>query len=92
VRTKRYTYTKDLSGPWLLFDNQKDPYQMDNLVNNPKFQNVKNDLELKLSQLLEKTNDRFLSGIEYIKKWGYVIDKTGTVPYTKINYQGLPIE
>ncbi len=92
VRTKRYTFTKDLSGPWLLFDNQKDPYQMNNLVNDPKFTKVKNDLELKLTQLLNKTNDRFLSGKEYIKKWGYVIDKTGTVPYIKINYQGLPIE
>ena len=30
--------------------------------------------------------------MEYIKKWGYVVDETGTVPYDKINYQGLPIK
>lgn len=83
VRTKRYTYVKDLSGPWLLFDNQKDPFQLINLVKEEKFQQVKNDLEIKLEQLLNKTNDKFLPGIDYIKKWGYVVDKRGTVPYTK---------
>ncbi len=34
IRTKRYTYVKDLNGPWLLYDNEKDPYQMKNLCNN----------------------------------------------------------
>jgi hypothetical protein len=27
-----------------------------------------------------------------VKKWNYVIDATETVPYVKINYQGLPIQ
>ena len=92
VRTKRFTYVKDLSGPWLLFDNMKDPYQLNNLVNDKGYQQVKNDLEGKLARLLQKTNDQFLPGQEYIKKWGYVTDKNGTVPYVKINYQGLPVE
>jgi arylsulfatase A-like enzyme len=91
ARTKRYTYVKDLSGPWLLFDNLKDPFQLNNLVKDQKYQKQKDELELKLSALLKKTNDQFLSGKEYIKKWGYVTDKTGTVPYVKINYQGSPI-
>ncbi len=26
LRTLNYTYTRDLKGPWLLFDNKKDPY------------------------------------------------------------------
>ena len=92
VRTKRYTYVKDLSGPWLLFDNQKDPFQLNNMVKDKAYQQIKNELEMKLAQLLHKTNDTFLPGKEYIKKWGYLIDKTGTVPYVKINYQGLPVE
>jgi len=92
VRTSRYTYVKDLSGPWLFFDNQKDPFQLNNLVKDKKYQRIRNDLELKLSQLLTKTNDQFLPGMEYIKKWKYVTDATGTVPYIKINYQGLPVE
>lgn len=82
---------KDLSGPWLLFDNQKDPFQLNNLVNNKKYEKVQNELENELSEILKKNKDEFRPGIEYIKKWNYVIDETGTVPYVKINYQGLPV-
>jgi arylsulfatase A-like enzyme len=92
VRTKRYTYVRDLSGPWLLFDNLQDPFQLKNLVSEPASGKIREQLDGQLSQLLEKNNDQFLPGKEYIKKWGYVLDNTGTVPYIKINYQGLPIE
>ncbi len=92
VRTKRYTYVRDLSGPWLLFDNQKDPFQMNNLVKEAKYQQIRIELESELNHLLAKNKDKFLPGLEYIKKWNYVIDKTGTIPYTKINYQGMPVE
>src|SRR5205823_2252080 len=36
IRTARHTYARDLSGPWLLFDNEKDPWQLDNLVGKPE--------------------------------------------------------
>ncbi|MGP1990489.1 hypothetical protein D9V96_001210 [Zobellia laminariae] len=39
-------------------------------------------MEKLLSQRLKETGDEFLPGLEYIKKWGYPIDETGTVPYT----------
>jgi arylsulfatase A-like enzyme len=91
VRTRRYTYVRDLTGPWLLYDNQKDPFQLTNLLEDKKYQETKSELDGMLSQLLKKNNDLFLPGMEYVKKWGYVLDKTGTVPYVKINYQGLPI-
>ncbi len=92
VRTKRYTYVKDLSGPWLLFDNQKDPFQMKNMVNDKKYEKVQKELENELSDILKKNKDEFLHGLEYIKEWNYVIDETETIPYIKINYQGLPVE
>ena len=82
VRTHQYTYARDLNGPWLLFDNQSDPLQMNNLVDDPAFSNKKEELEQLLSQRLKATNDEFLHGLEYIKKWKYPLDKTGTVPYT----------
>jgi arylsulfatase A-like enzyme len=31
LRTERYTYVRSIHGPWLLYDNQTDPYQMHNL-------------------------------------------------------------
>ena len=30
VRTTRYTYCRDLNGPWLLYDNDSDPFQLNN--------------------------------------------------------------
>jgi arylsulfatase A-like enzyme len=91
VRTKRYTYVKDLNGPWLLFDNLKDPYQLINQVNEKGYQQVQKELDKELTSILKKNCDEFLPGMEYIKKWHYVVDETGTIPYVKINYQGLPI-
>ena len=92
VRTKQYTYVKDLKGPWLLFDNIKDPFQMHNMVNEIDSRKVQEALERKLSALLKERGDDFLPGMDYIKKWNYVTDESGTVPYVKINYQGLPIK
>lgn len=91
VRTKRYTYVKDLKGPWLLFDNKEDPFQQNNLIRSKKHSKIISLLEKELQQLLENTNDDFLPGVEYVKKWGYVLDNTGTAPYNKINYLGKPI-
>ena len=82
IKTLTYTYTRDLKGPWLLFNNIKDPYQLNNLVGNDDFAAVQNDLEKRLTERLKETNDAFLSGEEYLEKWGYSVDETGTVPYT----------
>jgi arylsulfatase A-like enzyme len=91
VRTKRYTYVRDLDGPWLLFDNKKDPYQMNNLIDDEGLESVIKDLENHLQKLLQKTNDDFLPGMEYIKKWNYVVDHNQTIPYQEMNYKGEPI-
>ena len=45
VRTKRYTYVRDLKGPWLLYDNEKDPYQLDNLCNKPEHAKLQKKLQ-----------------------------------------------
>jgi arylsulfatase A-like enzyme len=81
IRTCQYTYVRDLNGPWLLYDNQQDPYQLDNLIDKPAYAELQKKLENILSQKLKETNDEFLPGEEYIKKWGYKVDKTGTIPW-----------
>jgi len=85
LRTRRYTYVRDLNGPWLLYDNESaiGGYQLDNLCNKPEHSELQRKLDEVLSQKLKDTNDEFLPGQEYIKKWGYVVDKSGTVPYYK---------
>ena len=52
VRTERYTYARDLTGPWLLYDDQLDPYQMNNLVDQPAQAEVQRALETMLQQKL----------------------------------------
>ncbi len=81
LRTKRYTYVQDLLGPWLLYDNELDPYQMRNRVLEPEFSQVRRHLDELLHEKLEICGDHFLPGKDYIGKWGYRIDETGAVPY-----------
>jgi arylsulfatase A-like enzyme len=81
VRTNRYTYARTLDGPWLLYDNETDPYQLRNLVNDPAHAAVQQDLEAKLQRLLDAHDDKFEHGDVYIKRWGYIVDERGTVPY-----------
>lgn len=82
VRTQRYTYVRDLAGPWLLFDDQADPYQTNNLVNEPASASIQAKLEATLTRKLKEQGDEFLPGADYIKKWGYQVDASGTAPYT----------
>ncbi len=82
IRTSRYTYVRDRSGPWLLFDNQADPFQMRNLANQPAHAALQRELDATLSRKLKASGDDFLPAEAYIKQWGYQVDANGTVPYT----------
>ncbi|SNR71176.1 Arylsulfatase A [Lutibacter agarilyticus] len=79
VRTEKYTYVHDLNGPWLLYDNLKDPYQMNNVVDQPEFSTIQADLEVKLLAILDKNGDEFLPGEEYMKQWGYNWDSNDSI-------------
>jgi len=81
VRTTRYTYVRSLDGPWLLYDNQDDPYQMKNLCNGADAASVQAHLDGLLNRILDDVGDEFLPGDEYVRRWGYVVDEHGTVPY-----------
>jgi hypothetical protein len=78
----RYTYVRDLNGPWLLFDDVADPYQMTNLVGRAETAGLQKELESMLRKKLSGAKDKFLPGDEYIRKWGYKVDETGTFPFT----------
>ena len=80
VRSARYTYARDLQGPWLLYDNEKDPWQLDNLVGKPESAKVESELDALLKRKLAEQHDDFRPGTEYIAKWGYKVDAHGTAP------------
>jgi hypothetical protein len=75
IKTKQYTYIKTPEGASNLFDNLKDPYQMDNLLNKPEFENIQNELDSKLNDALKYTNDEFKTREFYLEKWNYVFDE-----------------
>jgi arylsulfatase A-like enzyme len=81
IRSRQFTYVRNLDGPWLLYDNKSDPYQQTNLIDNPEYTPVQAKMEKALQLKLKEMNDEFLPGEDYLKKWGYNVDSTGTVPY-----------
>lgn len=73
VRTSRYTYARWQTGEgWLLYDNEIDPYQTENLIDNPKYKSVREEMERILQYWLKRTNDPFLRWDEHIKSLGLV--------------------
>ncbi len=81
VRTSRYTYVRKSDGPWLLYDNQVDPYQMDNLAGVAEHSGLHKELEDKLQSKLQQTGDAFHPKDHYLKEWGYTVDGNGAIPY-----------
>lgn len=81
MRTTRYTYVRDLHGPWLMFDNASDPWQTNNLAGNPASQQAQAMLDRLLQEKLEEAKDEFLPADEYIKRWGLKVNANGTIPY-----------
>jgi len=82
IRTQRYTYVRDLKGPWLLYDNEEDPFQQNNLVGKPEYTELQSRLEEGLRRLLQQTGDAFKSGPELVKECGYKVNARETVGYT----------
>jgi arylsulfatase A-like enzyme len=82
VRTSRYTYVHDLKGPWLLYDNETDPYQQKNLANDPSAAQLQKQLGELLNKKLAAAHDDFQPAEFYLQKWGYDerIDTKGALP------------
>jgi arylsulfatase A-like enzyme len=81
IRTSRYCYVRRLEGPWLLFDDQRDPDQMNNLVEQPEFAALRRDLDTRLQAELKKIGDDFRPAAYYVNAWGYELAKHGSLSY-----------
>ena len=58
VRTKRYTYAYLLDrGPWVLFDNRADPYQLSNLIDRPEHAALQKRLHERTQELMKEADD-----------------------------------
>lgn len=60
IRTNRWTYAVTPMGPWLLFDNETDPYQLRNLAADPAQTSVRSELSDRIAAWLERAEDPFV--------------------------------
>ena len=79
LRTRRYTYVRDHDGPTMLFDNEADPYQMQNLSADPAVRPTVEALEMRLQAELAATGDEFLTGDQLAARYGIVLNGDGDV-------------
>lgn len=59
-RTARWTYAVRSDGPWLLFDNAADPYQLHNLADAPGHAQTRSELADQIAAWLEEAEDPFV--------------------------------
>jgi arylsulfatase A-like enzyme len=85
LRTARHTYVRSIHGPWLLYDNERDPYQMHNLIGRPEQKDVEARLDRALDSRLREANDEFLPAAEYVRRAGvaHYREVTAKVGYHK---------
>lgn len=60
VRGKRFTYSVKMDGPWQLFDNKSDPFQMKNLIDDPAYAGDRKRLQAELDGWIRRAEDPFL--------------------------------
>ena len=70
LRTRRYTYVRSIRGPWLLYDNRGDPFQMRNLCGRSEHKNLQSRLDRMLDAMLLRRKDDFLPAADYVKRAG----------------------
>ena len=69
VVTRDYTYVCQQNKPWLLYDDSKDSFQLENLINDSSHAKIRKDLDEKLQEWMKKTNDTFPTSKEVADKY-----------------------
>ncbi len=70
LKTDRYTYARNIGGPWLLYDDVRDPYQLANLVDDPGMSDVRQTLDTELTRQIDEYDDALVGPDEMLDKWG----------------------
>lgn len=77
VRTLTHTYIETLEGPWLLYDNVRDPCQLLNLVDSPEHSELRKRLRADMRAHLRKVGDHFEPKEAYYRRFGIEVDEKG---------------
>ena len=59
VRSGRFTYAVGEIGRWCLYDNVNDPYQQENLTEEPRWQGLMSDLDQEIVRYLNEAKDPY---------------------------------
>ena len=57
LRLREYSYARTGKGPWLLFNNAKDPFQTKNLVDDPSSRTLVAEMDRRLAALMKENGD-----------------------------------
>lgn len=68
---KHYKYVAALFDEDELYDLQADPYEMNNLIDSPDYQEIKAELRTRLIEHIESKNDHAASRLVYALKNGF---------------------
>ena len=80
VVTEKYTFARFKDKNWVLYNDESDPYQLDNLVDNPEYKNLTCELDETLDQWLGKLDDPFDTSAKVAQKY-YKESVDGVMPY-----------
>lgn len=73
LRTQRYTYVRRQDGAdWLLFDNERDPYQLENRIIDSSYAVTRQHLATQLDAWLKRTGDEMRTGRESLRALGLI--------------------
>lgn len=79
VITDRYTYVRTIDGPWMLYDNREDPYQLVNLIDDAEHAETRDRLDSLMRAHMASIDDEFLTREEYYERLGIEFDDRGKV-------------
>ncbi|MBI1388724.1 MAG: sulfatase-like hydrolase/transferase [bacterium] len=99
VRTDQYMYARFEDRPWLLFDLDADPYEMNNLVENAQHKQIVDDMDRRLQDWMKRTGDSWTNdwkvrveqgGALYKHKTFYTVDEY--IQWAKENPDLAPVK
>jgi len=79
LRTPTHTYARALDGPWLLYDNLADPYQLFNLVDDAAHRRLRDELDQRLQATMRDLGDALLPAKEWADRFGYRLNERNLI-------------